>query len=239
MARGKSKGRGRGSGKRFAAQSAEEIEARNARLEAFDAERIRRRAEAAEEENGEGDDDAAAEREAMLIGMKVATMSTSGQEPKEPRKGIIEIDNPNLRPAKPDAEVRMTRKEREEAEKVAAAAAYQRKHKAGLTEEYRRDMAKLAEVKKRREQADSKAKEKEAEEAEEAEKKKKADAEKHREEKKKKKSKGSDELPKLDKITVKKMKPAAMKDALKLRGLEIQGNAKQLTERLLDYEKKR
>merc|ERR1719330_478392 len=117
----------------------------------------------------------------------------SGQEQKEPRRGIIEIDNPNLRPAKPDAEVRMTRKEREEAEKVAAAAAYQRKHKAGLTEEYKRDMAKLAEVKKRRELAESRAKEREAEEAEQAERKKKADAEKSKEDKKKKKNKGSNE----------------------------------------------
>ena len=40
MARGKGKrGGGRGSGKRFAAQSAEEIEQRNERLAAFDAAR--------------------------------------------------------------------------------------------------------------------------------------------------------------------------------------------------------
>jgi hypothetical protein len=35
------------------------------------------------------------------------------------------------------------------------------------------------------------------------------------------------------------MKPAACKEALKERGLDIQGNAKALTQRLLDYEKDR
>ena len=46
MARGKGKrGGGRGSGKRFAAQSAEEIEQRNERLAAFDAARGKYREE--------------------------------------------------------------------------------------------------------------------------------------------------------------------------------------------------
>jgi hypothetical protein len=35
------------------------------------------------------------------------------------------------------------------------------------------------------------------------------------------------------------MKPAQLKEALKERELDIQGNAKQLTERLLEYEKNR
>jgi len=52
MARGK--GPKRGGGKRFAAESAEEIEARNARLAAFDEERARRRAEAADSDEEEG-----------------------------------------------------------------------------------------------------------------------------------------------------------------------------------------
>ena len=46
MARGK--GPKRGGGKRFAAESAEEIEQRNARLAVFDEERAKRRAEAEE-----------------------------------------------------------------------------------------------------------------------------------------------------------------------------------------------
>ena len=40
----------------------------------------------------------------------------------------------------------------------------------------------------------------------------------------------------LDKITMNKMKPAQLKEALKARGLDIQGNAKSLLKRLVDYE---
>jgi hypothetical protein len=35
------------------------------------------------------------------------------------------------------------------------------------------------------------------------------------------------------------MKPALLKEALKERGLDIQGNAKALTKRLMDFEEKR
>jgi hypothetical protein len=55
----------------------------------------------------------------------------------------------------------------------------------------------------------------------------------------KKKKKGGKSIPKLDKIAIKKMKPTQLKEALKERGLDIQGNAKQLTDRLLEYEKNR
>jgi hypothetical protein len=89
-------------------------------------------------------------------------------------EGLIEVDNPNKAPVKMmkmkdmgNAEpVQLTRKEREEKEKEAKAAAYRKRHEAGLTEEYQRDMAKLAEVKARREAAKAKAEaEKEAENA--------------------------------------------------------------------------
>ena len=46
-------------------------------------------------------------------------------------------------------------------------------------------------------------------------------------------------MPKLDKLAVKKMKPTQLKEALKVRGLDIQGNSKDLTQRLLDYEANR
>lgn len=289
MARGKGKrGGSKGYGRRFAAESAEEIEQRNQRLAAFDAERNRRRAEAAEEEGGGGTDGAAkgkagddefdpdvadAEREAMLVGMRVAKMSTededeeegSSYQAKERKKkgleGIIEIENPNLAGTNPrmlkakDLEsteaVPLTRREREEKEKAAAAAAYRKRHEAGLTEEYKRDMAKLAEVRARREAAEAKAKlEREAAEAAEAERKKQAEAvgaldsdddddDGKKKKKSSKKKSGKDDIPKLDKIAIKKMKPAQMKEALKVRGLDIQGNAKQLMERLIAYEKDR
>jgi hypothetical protein len=276
MARGKGKrGCGRGAGKRFAAQSAEEIEQRNERLAEFDAKRAEHRAEAAEEaaggEAGAGAGDAAAEREAMMVGQRVAAMSTedddNGGDWKERKskglEGIIEVENSNRAPGGGTnarmlkakdlgaAAVPETRKEREEREKEAKAEAYRKRHAAGLTEEYKRDMAKLNEVKARRDAANARAQmEKEMEEAAEEDRKQKAEAaiaamsvvDFDGEEKKKKssKKKGSkNEIPKLDKITIKKMKPAALKEALKERSLDIQGNAKALTERLLTYEKER
>lgn len=45
-----------------------------------------------------------------------------------------------------------------------------------------------------------------------------------------------DEVPKLTKIQIKKMKPAEIKEALKERGLSIQGNKNDLTARLLEHE---
>mmetsp|Transcript_24620 Transcript_24620/g.44442 ORF Transcript_24620/g.44442 Transcript_24620/m.44442 type:complete len:274 (+) Transcript_24620:77-898(+) len=273
MARGKGKrGGGRGSGKRFAAQSAEEIEQRNARLEAFDAARAKRRADA--DDDKDDDDDGSvdsaqrdAEREAMLVGRRVAGISVGdggeGGEDGEwvekeykPKglEGLIEVDNPNkakvkmtkLKDMDGSGAAPMTRKEREEKEKEAKAAAYRKRHEAGLTEEYKRDMSKLNEVKARRAAAQAKVDaEKEAEEFAEEERKKAvedanaASAAASDDEGKKKKKKGKSVIPKIDKIAIKKMKPAQLKEVLKERGLEIQGNAKALQARLLKYEQER
>ena len=263
MARGKGKrGGGRGSGKRFAAQSAEEIEQRNARLAAFDEARLQRRAEAEDEEEDGSVDSAQKEmeREAMLVGRRMADMSTEDDEGEQVEKeykpkgveALIEVDNPNKAPVKmmkmkdmDSAEpVQLTRKEREEKEREAKAAAYRKRHEAGLTEEYKRDMAKLAEVKARREAAKAKAEaEKEAAAAAEEARKNAVKAanegDSDSDDDKKKKKKGGKSIPKIDKIAIKKMKPPALRDALKERGLDFQGNAKQLTERLLEYEKNR
>lgn len=285
MARGKGKrGGGRGTGRRFAAQSAEEIEQRNERLAEFDAQRAKRRADAEEEAGGGGggddDDDGSvdsakreAEREAMLVGRRVAGMSVGGggngdddddgegghyvEKEYKPKglEGLIEVDNPNKAPIRmtklkdmdSGEAAPMTRREREEKEKEAKAAAYRKRHEAGLTEEYKRDMAKLAEVKARRDAAQAKiAGEKEAEELAEEERKKAVEAANARgmsddegDGKKKKKKKEKSAAAKIDKIAIKKMKPAQLKDALKERGLEIQGNAKALQARLLKYEEER
>lgn len=226
MARGKGNKRGGYGGKRFAATSAEEIEQRNRRLEELDDQRAKHRAEAADEdEDGEGEG-GGFEDTAEEVGKRVAGMSvsSSGDDKKD--------DGPKVE----------TRKQREEREKAEKAAAYRKRHEAGLTEEYKKDMAKLAEVRKRREAAEAKAKaEKEAAAAAEEERKKMAkeagaSGEDGGDEKKSKKKKSKSDIPKLDKITIKKMKPAQMKEALKERGLEIQGNAKALTDRLLKFE---
>lgn len=205
MARGRHSKRGGGS--RFAAQSAEEIEQRNARLEELDEKRSKRREEAAEEE-------ATADAAPEAVGARVASMNI-GEGGGE------------------------TRKQREERQKEEARAAYRKKHEAGLTEEYKRDMEKLAEVKKRREAAAAKAKqEEETAKAQEEDRKKKVAAANVNDdgEKKKKKKEG---IPKLSSITIKKMKPNQMKEALKARGLDIQGNKKELQDRLLKYEAER
>jgi len=212
-------GRG-GRGSRFQATSADEIELRNSRVAQFDAARAKRRAEADDEDgDNEGGSDGEEEVTEAVKGLKIAKEEPKSTEPRP-----------------------MTRKEREEKEKERKAADYQRRHALGLTEEYKRDMAKLQEVKKRREDAEQRAAaEKEVETDLEKEIKAEALAASKNEEEEKKKKKSSkkkkgEEIPKLDKIAIKKMKPSQLKDALKLRSLEIQGNAKALTERLLAYE---
>ena len=210
----------------------------------------------------------------MIAGMSLNDGDDSGDDAgyaKKERKskgleGIIETENANRAPQRAmkigdlgSAEQQpMTRKEREEKEKAAKAAAYRKRHEAGLTEEYKRDMAKLAEVKARREAAAAKkAAEEEAAKLAEEERKQKAeqagvwdsgsDSDDDDDKKKKKKKKDSKKSkkggeydgPKLDKITIKKMKPAQLKEALKERGQDIQGNAKTLTARLLEFEANR
>jgi hypothetical protein len=113
--------------------------------------------------------------------------------------------------------------------------------------DHRRNMGKLEAVRRRRAVAERKREESEgAEKAEEAERvaqsaaRQKADESDDDGDGKKKKKKSKEvEIPELTKIEIKKMKPAQMKEALKLRGLEIQGNAKTLTKRLVDYEEAR
>lgn len=220
-AKGK-RGGNRGGGSRFYAESGDDIERRNARLAEFDERRAQRRADAADED----EEDATNQMGEMSL----------GGEPQQ------EEEEAGERP--------MTRKEREKADKERKAAEYRRRHELGLTEEYKRDMAKLAEVRARREAAESRAKmEEETSKALLEEERKKAaaaagstnddDSDDDDKKKKKKSSKKGKDIPKLDKIAIKKMKPSQMKEALKLRGLEIQGNAKALTQRLLDYESAR
>lgn len=218
---------GRGGGSRFQATSAEEIEQRNNRIAQFDEQRARRRAEEDDDDNVDDDNE-------IDQGMGQMNISGDGDDDNEPKQ--------------------LTRKQREEADKARKAAEYRKRHEAGLTEEYKRDMAKLAEVRKRREEAAKKAAaEKEMAEAMEAERKTKlkaaeaaaleddddSDDDGDKKKKKKSSSKKKDNIPKLDKITMKKMKPTQLKEALKARGLDIQGNAKTLLKRLVDYEESR
>lgn len=200
----------------FEATSAEEIELRNQRLAEFGEQRAARR-------GADSDDEEVIEEN---TGVEKAIEKVTLEE------GVSE-------------EKPLTRKQIEQADKERKAAEYRRRHELGLTEEYKRDMEKLTEVRKRREEAEQRAKaEKESQEMMEEERKKMVAAigeDSDSEDDKNKKKKGSKKasIPKLDKISIKKMKPAQLKEALKARDLDIQGNAKELTTRLLDYEASR
>jgi hypothetical protein len=202
MARGKFNKRG--GGPRLDAVNEQEIELRNARLEAFEEQRTQRRAdEESDEEEGEGD-------KKKTKGKTEASASDADAVPKKEK--AVEAGPP----APP----------------------------APVTTEYdhRRNMAKLAQVRKRREVAEARRlleEEYQKKEEEELRQQAAAATEEREDDDKKSKKKAGKTIPKLDKIAIKKMKPAQMKEALKERGLEIQGNAKELLDRLLIYESSR
>ncbi|POM60059.1 hypothetical protein PHPALM_31127 [Phytophthora palmivora] len=119
----------------------------------------------------------------------------------------------------------LSRREREAIEKERAAAYYMKKHLAGETDEAKKDLARLAEVKRRREEAEQRKKEEEAAAAE-------------REKAKKKVEVKNDDEP-LDARAIKALKPAVLKEKLKERNLSTQGQKKELIQRLIDYENER
>jgi Casein kinase substrate phosphoprotein PP28/SAP domain len=198
------------------AESAEEIELRNNRLAEFDEIRAERRGNDSDEE------------ELQETGEDVENKEGNGE---------VKIEGSDKSPA----EIVESRKEREAREK---AEQYRKRHEAGLTEEYRKDMEKLAEVRRRREEAAArKALDHEAEALAEENRAAKAaqfaaDTQ-HIEEKKTSKNVKVPKISKLDSITIKKLKPNEVKDALKERGLPTVGNKKDITARLLKYESER
>jgi hypothetical protein len=199
----------RGGGKTFEAQSAEEIELRNKRLAEFEEERARRRAEEGADEDGEDGGDDDGE-DTEEADNTTAPAAADGKKDK----------------AKPDDKPAVVTTEAD----------------------HRRNLKKLEEVRKRREEAEKRRKaEEEAEKTAESDRIQKmkelaleddSDDEDDGKKKKKKSSKAKS-IPKLSKIDIKKMKPNDMKEALKERGLEIQGNKNELQARLLKYEAER
>jgi len=112
------------------------------------------------------------------------------------------------------------------------------------SEDHKKNMSKLEAVRKRREIAEARRKmEQEEELAQETERMGISapvyDTDDDDDGKKKKKKSKEKEIPKLSKIEIKKMKPALMKEALKERNLDIQGNKNALTTRLIEYETSR
>ncbi|TMW69848.1 hypothetical protein Poli38472_002004 [Pythium oligandrum] len=164
---------------------------------------------------------------------------TIQEKPKKAKgvAGIVKVENPNRAapsnkvmkaknlPTDAPVEQQLSRREREALEKEAATARYMKKHLAGETEEAKKDLARLAEVKRRREEAERRKKEEEEAAAE-------------REKSRKKKEVKDDDEP-LDARAIKALKPNVLKDKLKERGLSTQGQKKDLIQRLIDYEDER
>merc|ERR1719295_754491 len=133
----------------------------------------------ASDESGSSDDGGVAfakekvptKKKSAGAGAKAESSSESSEEEsssEDERKtkgveGLIEIENPNLRPQRQkkvselsnasSPKAQLTRREREEVEKQKAKAHYQKLHAAGKTEEARADLARLAIIRKQREEA--------------------------------------------------------------------------------------
>merc|ERR1711933_390871 len=77
--------------------------------------------------------------------------------------GLIAVENPNAVKRNEMKEgIEITRRQREEMEKAAAKKRYEQLHKEGKTDEAKADLARLEEVKKRREEAAKKRADEEA-----------------------------------------------------------------------------
>lgn len=240
----KKKGHRKGGPKYIA--NADELASRDERDAEKNAENAKRRAEriaeaqgtaAAEEDSDEEDFDALVEAE------------VEAEKPKKPKgaAGVLKTANPNdnrqergikikdmgkMAAAEADAEPRLTRKEREAQEAERKKAAYDKLHAEGKTEEYQKDMERLKAAKARREAQEAErkaAQEREAAAEEErrlAAKMEAADIEEN----------GVNGFPKLDAREVKKYNGKQLKEALKERGLDTQGQKKDLIARLLAFQ---
>lgn len=133
--------------------------------EAKEKEWRKQRGELSESESGEEDED---DKKSAGSDESSSEESSSGDEDGRKTKGaegLIEIENPNrVQPKQKKvtaldndigagAKQQLSRREREELEKQRAKAHYQKLHAAGKTEEARADLARLAIIKKQREEA--------------------------------------------------------------------------------------
>ncbi|RLN87264.1 hypothetical protein BBJ28_00015698 [Nothophytophthora sp. Chile5] len=239
------------------------------------------RREDGEEGSGdsEGDEDSSdSEGEELVAFERVQTKSLFGfsnsadgpaLEETKPKKvgfaAIAKTQNPNakkkankvMKAKDMDADAapqQLSRREREAIEKERAAAYYLKKHLAGETDEAKKDLARLAEVKRRREEAEQRKQEEEAGAYRTVLTEllwrddgsmltdvctfwwKLAAAAR---EKSKKKVQVKDDDEPLDARAIKQLKPAVLKEKLKERDLSTQGQKKDLVQRLIDYENER
>lgn len=236
---GKSRGKGgaktnhRKGGPKYVA-NAEEIEARNK------TERATRRRDGDDDDDVDDVDDLDDEMSGFSFDRSAAASAADDDEPVRKPKGaagVIQTANPNDTKVKnikikdlgklgnaPNPEAGMTRREREELEAQRKREAYQKLHKEGKTDEYKKDMERLQAARARREEAQKQAKEDEEarKQAEEAAKQAAAAQ-----------VDDDDSIEKLDPREIKKMNPKQLKEHLKDRGLSTQGAKKDLIARLL------
>ena len=152
-------------------------------------------------------------------------------------QGVIDVQNPNAGGAQhmkakdmtSEPTVELSRREREELEKQRSKEDYERRHKEGKTDEFKKDMERLQQAKKRREEEEAK-RASVAKANEEAQSRAKAST-----------AAGAglvddDENEKLDPREVKKMNGKQLKERLKERGLSTQGQKAELIARLLGEE---
>mmetsp|Transcript_14329 Transcript_14329/g.14432 ORF Transcript_14329/g.14432 Transcript_14329/m.14432 type:complete len:305 (-) Transcript_14329:58-972(-) len=300
MGRGRGKGKGRGGGRRMFIANEDELALRDRSV----AERVKQR----ENRRGEDDDDDDDEDEtndaddsgitfertpALSEAVnEVAQELEQDERPKGLLAGVSGVANPNavnkttkqlkVKDMKDagdvDPNAGLSRREREVLEAERQKADYLKRHLAGETEQAKKEMAQLALVRQRREEAkkkreaegrkpgmskyglDDKEEEESEDEGESSEEETKpktgaaaatavaaaaaaATSAKVAEAKRKAaagESTGSIAAdggpPILKSMEIKKMNPEALKDHLKQRGLSIQGQKKDLSKRLLDYE---
>ncbi|RYG66636.1 hypothetical protein EON64_09330 [archaeon] len=286
--RGRGKGGGRGGGKKMYIDNIEELEKRER-----DVATVRKAKEEGDDEDSEEEETRAPsetvfafERKSKadpgddndkVAGLVEAMAISNPNREKKPAEKMIKAKNVDEAEAAP-SDAGMNRKEREALAAQKAKEDYMRRHLAGETEQAKRELAQLALVRKRREEA---AKKREAEgrpagwtasgvesssDSEDDEEdgadagaakgpktsaapaaapaaatlppsiaKKKAAME--AEEKAAEENGGG--IPRLKAMDIKKMNGDALKDALRERGLDVQGQKKDLIKRLSDYEANR
>eukprot|EP00605_Chrysophyceae_sp_TOSAG23-4_P000770 GSChrysophyteH1.ASY1.ANO1.859.1 assembled CDS len=231
---GKSKGGrggGRGGGRKMYIQNEDELALRNNEVaEQAEARRIRR--DEGEDESDDDNEVGGGEPDSVFTmagGVKPMKTKANPNLATNQAKGIKLKDLKSLGDALPqvDPTVGMNRKEREAVEAKKKHEEYMRRHLAGETDEAKREIAKLAEVRARREAAAAKRAETGTMTKEVAEKKRAKAA-----------APASEDTAseKLSSMEIKKMNPNALKDALKARNLDIQGQKKDLMKRLADFE---
>jgi len=208
------------------AYSAEDIEKNNKRAaEKARARKARRAEEGVDSGSSSSSED---EYDGDEGGVDIDMMRRMAAQKKKEVKpkgveAVIEVRNLNSSSARREDAGKLSRKDREAAEKERKRQEYMKKHLKGETEEARRDMERLALIRKRREEAAQRAKE----EAEAAAARKKKKAEES--------SDDEDELENLTSREIKKMNPTKLKAELKRRKQSTQGNKKSLQQRLLDW----